>query len=78
MTQQLEMFDKPISEIRAVQLVDEKEEQNFGIHFEFRFYGEQAWHPVNLVKFIIPSAKPETNSESTETSSESDESAAGN
>lgn len=69
MTKQLEMFDKPIAEIRAVQLVEEKEMKSAGWHLEFRFVNEETWHPVKIVNFVIPNIQPETSSESNEPTS---------
>lgn len=69
MTRQLEMFDKHIAEIRAVQLVKETDNQNLGWHLEFRFANEETWHPVKIVSFVVPSIQSETSSESNEPTS---------
>lgn len=53
MTQQMEMFDKAVAEMRVVQVVDNKTGQALNWSLEFRFTGEDKWHPVKVQTFGI-------------------------
>lgn len=50
---QADMFDKPIAEIRAVQLVDQKTGRSVSWNLEFRFVGEDKWNPVKIDVFAV-------------------------
>lgn len=45
---QLDIFDKAIAEIRALQVVDKATGRGLNWSLEFRFVGEDKWHPVKL------------------------------
>lgn len=45
---QLDMFDKPIAEIRALQIVDNATGQAINWSMEFRFVGESNWNPIKI------------------------------
>lgn len=45
---QTDMFDKAIAEIRALQVVDNATGRGLNWSLEFRFLGEDKWHPVKL------------------------------
>lgn len=59
---QLDMFDKPISEVRVVQVVNAKTEEDLSWNLEYRFVGEKKWYPVMVQRFKI--TMPETTNES--------------
>ena len=50
---QLNMFDKPIAEIRVVQIFVEKTGENLSWSLEYRFVGEDKWHPVKVQSFNV-------------------------
>lgn len=64
---QTDMFDKPIAEIRAVQIVNNATGQALSLSLEFRFYGEEKWNPVKLEVFGIDMKENEDGSGSTAT-----------
>lgn len=45
---QLDMFDKPIAELRVVQVVDNQTGNAISWSLEFRFVSEDRWHPVKV------------------------------
>lgn len=45
---QADMFDKAIAELRALQIVDKATGRGLNWALEFRFLGEDRWHPVKL------------------------------
>jgi len=50
---QLNMFDKSIAEIRVVQIFVEKTGENLSWSLEYRFAGEDKWHPVKVQSFGV-------------------------
>jgi hypothetical protein len=54
---QLNMFDKSIAEIRAVQVFVEKTGENLSWSLEYRFAGEDKWYPVQVQSFGVELAE---------------------
>lgn len=48
---QIDMFDKPIAELRVVQVVNRQTGDALSWSLEFRFVAEDRWHPVKVEVF---------------------------
>lgn len=64
---QLEMLDKTIAELRAVQVVNKVTGEPLNWALEFRFSGEDKWQPIKLEVYAIDVKENEDGSGSTAT-----------
>lgn len=59
-----EVFDKQIADIRVVQILDKATKNPLSWVLEFRFHGEENWHPVKVqtyeIEQVVPDNEPTT------------------
>lgn len=67
---QLEMLDKTIAELRAVQVVNRNTGEPLNWALEFRFSGEDKWQPIKLEVYAIDVKEKENEDGSGSTATE--------
>lgn len=59
---QMEMFDKPIAEVRAIQVVNKVTGEPLSWSLEYRFVGEEKWNPIKLEVYAVELKEEENES----------------
>lgn len=67
---QTDLFDKAIAELRALQIIDNATGRGLNWSLEFRFLGEDRWHPVKLEVFGIDMVEESSNESGPTTATE--------